>query len=179
MADQEKVKEKAPASAEVEAPGEETEVNADFATVAGRATSAEREEVEPARSDDRAELLRRAVFAEEALELSRYVGDKDLLQRLRGVIGGQSEVELKEKLSVLKEVLAHIKESQGRERPTEEGLKEMVASEVHRNLDRLSNAAETVDAAVGQSPGESGPAAKDSAAARVRRLARVRGILIK
>ena len=177
MADQETVEEQAPVGAEVEAPSDETEAG--------------REEVEPGTTlrsttlrstsppDDRAELLRRAVFAEEALELSRYVGDKDLLQRLRGVIGGQSEVELKEKLSVLKEVLAHIKESQGRERPTEEGLKEMVASEVHRNLDRLSNAAETVDAAVGQSPGESGPAAKDSAASRLRRLARVRGILIK
>jgi len=154
MADQETIEEKAPAGVEVEAPGEETEVNADFAIVARRATSAEREEVEPGLSDDRAELLRRAVFAEEALELSRYVGDKDLLRRLRGVIGGQSEVELKQKLSVLKEVLAHIKESQGGDRPTEEGLKEMVASEVHRNLDRLNNAAETVDAAVGEAPGE-------------------------
>lgn len=165
MADQDTVEEKAPVGAEVEAPGDETE--------------AIREEVEPGPSEDRAELLRRAVFAEEALELSRYVGDKDLLQRLRGVIGGQSEVELKEKLSVLKEVLAHIKESQGPERPTDEGLKEMVASEVHRNLDRLSNAAETVDAAVGQSSGESSSAARDSAASRLRRLARVRGILIK
>ena len=165
MTDQETVEEKVEASAEVEASGEETEVN--------------REEVEPGPSDDRAELLRRAVFAEEALELSRYVGDKDLLQRLRGVITGQSEVELKQKLSVLKEVLAHIKESQSGDRPTEEGLKEMVASEVHRNLDRLNNAAETVDAAVGQMPGGGSPAAKDSAASRLRRLARVRGILIK
>ncbi len=165
MADQETVEERVEAGAEVEAAAEESELN--------------REEVEPGPSDDRAELLRRAVFAEEALELSRYIGDRNLLQRLRSVIAGQTEVELKQKLSVLKDVLAHIKESQGGDRPTQESFKEMVASEVQRNLDQLNNAAETVDAAVGQMPGGSSLAVKDSAASRLRRLARVRGILIK
>ncbi|MBN2209543.1 MAG: hypothetical protein JW759_09640 [Candidatus Coatesbacteria bacterium] len=137
------------------------------------------EEVGLGSEDDRAELLRRAVFAEESLELSRYVQDKDLLQRLRNVISGQTEVELKQKLSVLKDVLAHMKESSGGDRPTEDGFKEMVASEVQRNLDRLNNAAETVDAAVGQPVDGGGASAKDSAASRLRHLAKARGILIK
>lgn len=165
MVDQERVDEEAEKSAEGEAPKAGAESDGDKAGLGA--------------VDDRAELLRRAVFAEEALELSRYVRDKDLLQRLRSVITGQTEVELKQKLSVLKDVLAHIKESHGGDRPTEEGFKEMVASEVQRNLDRLNNAAETVDAAVGQPAGGGAASAKDSAASRLRHLAKVRGILIK
>lgn len=165
MVDEERVEEGAQNGSEVEASGQIDEPN--------------REDVEPGPVDDRAELLRRAIFAEEALELSRYVQDSDLLHRLRGVISGQSEVELKQKLSVLKEVLAHIKESQGDSRPTQEGFEEIVASEVQRNLDRLNNAAEMVDAAVGRSTGGGALGAKDTAASRLRRLARMRGILIK
>ena len=129
--------------------------------------------------DDRAELLRRAVFAEEALELSQFVRDKGLLRRLRGVVSGKTEVELKEKLSVLKEVLAHIKESQGADRPTGEGLQNLVASEVKRSLNRLTNAAEGVDAVVGQPPVASAQSEKETASTRLRRLANLRGILIK
>ncbi|MBN1591695.1 MAG: hypothetical protein JW941_00440 [Candidatus Coatesbacteria bacterium] len=127
---------------------------------------------------EKAELLRRAVFAEEALELTRYVRDRALLDKLRGVITGGDETELKQKLSVLKEVLAHIKESQGDNRPTGEGIREIVASEVERNLDRLSNATQTVDAAVGRSPSEERDG-RDSATSRLRRLAGMRGIVIK
>ena len=133
----------------------------------------------PGAGDDRAELLRRAVFAEEALELSQFVRDRDLLRRLRGVIGGETEVELREKLSVLKEVLTHIKESQGADRPTEEGIHNLVASEVKRSINRLTNAAEGVDAVVGQPPVASAQSEKEAASSRLRRLANLRGILIK
>jgi len=125
------------------------------------------------------DLLRRAVFAEEALELSHWVKDSELLNRLRSVITGRDEAELKEKIGVLKEVIAHIREQESKSRPSQEDLKELVAREVEENIERLNKAARTVDAAVGERRRESGPKGKLSLAAKLRRLTEARGIIIK
>ncbi|MCD6327959.1 hypothetical protein J7M28_10470 [bacterium] len=130
-------------------------------------------------ADDRLELLRRAVFAEESLELSHYIKDKEILGRLRDVITGQTEMELKHKLNVLKDVLVHLKDVENDSRPTEEGFEQMVAQEVERNLDRLHKAAESVDAGIVQPRRNSAPSSAESASSRLSRLAKLRGILLK
>ena len=135
-------------------------------------------EAAEATGNDRDELLRRAVFAEESLELSRYVTDDGLLKKLRTVITGSSEVELKEKLGVIKEVLAHLKEAEKEDRPTQQSLQSLVSEEVDSKLERIQNASQEVNAAVSGSRRE--PKQDEvSASDRLRKLARLRGIFIR
>lgn len=157
---------------------EDTAVEAAGPAEAEQRREGETQGASQASADDRNELLRRAVFAEQALELSRYVQDEALLKRLRKVITGQSEAELTEKLDVLKEVLVHIKERDGN-RSDQRGLEEMVADEVKRNLSRLNSASQEVDARVGGPGANEAPTEQETASARLRRLARARGIIIR